>query len=120
MLAVGEPAQQYGNRSHQAECIPLGRYPAYGSEMDPEGQDKSAEFCNASIRRGFMRKVYLILLVQLVTSLVFIVGFNYDKEVRQNYPNHFAKKIIKQTKKANLLIVVRQKLSTLKTGKGGA
>jgi len=83
MLAVGEPAQQYGNRSHQAECIPLGRYPAYGSEMDPEGQDKSAEFCNASIRRGFMRKVYLILLVQLVTSLVFIVGFNYDKEVRQ-------------------------------------
>jgi len=57
MLDVGEPAQQYGNRSHQAECIPLGRYPAYGSDMDPEGQNKSAEFCNASIRRGFMRNV---------------------------------------------------------------
>ncbi|XP_016959675.1 protein lifeguard 1 [Drosophila biarmipes] len=83
MLAVGESARQYGDRGHQAECNPLGRHPAYGSDMDPEGQDKSLGFCNASIRRGFMRKVYLIVVAQLITSLVFIVGFNNDMRVRQ-------------------------------------
>ncbi|KAH8344226.1 hypothetical protein KR084_008353, partial [Drosophila pseudotakahashii] len=84
MQDIGEPVQQYGNRSHQAECIPLGRYPAYGSDIhDPEDQDKGVAFCNASIRRGFIRKVYMILLSQLITSLVVIVVLNYNAEVRQ-------------------------------------
>ncbi|XP_017076677.2 LOW QUALITY PROTEIN: protein lifeguard 1 [Drosophila eugracilis] len=82
MQAVCEPVQQYGNRSHQAECIPLGRYPAYGSDIDPEHNDKGLEFSNASIRRGFIRKVYLILLAQLITSLVVIVSLNFNKNVR--------------------------------------
>ncbi|XP_039491948.1 protein lifeguard 1 [Drosophila santomea] len=77
-----EPVQQYGNRSHQAECIPLGRYPAYGSDMEQEDEDKGLGFCSASIRRGFIRKVYLILLAQLITSLVVIVTLTVDEQVR--------------------------------------
>ncbi|XP_017117264.1 protein lifeguard 1 isoform X1 [Drosophila elegans] len=82
MQVVGEPVQQYGNRSRQAESIPLGRYEAYGSETEPEGQDKDLEFCNSSIRRGFIRKVYLILLLQMITSLVVITALTIDKQVR--------------------------------------
>ncbi|XP_017001246.2 protein lifeguard 1 [Drosophila takahashii] len=89
MQIVGEPIQQYGNRSHQAECIPLGRYPAYGSEIDdPEDRDKGVAFCNASIRRGFIRKVYLILLAQLITSLVVIAVLNYNEAVRLEMANN--------------------------------
>ncbi|XP_016974261.1 protein lifeguard 1 [Drosophila rhopaloa] len=82
MQVVGEPVQQYGNRSHQAECIPLGRYGAYGSDNEPEGEDKGFGSCNDSIRRGFIRKVYLILLTQMITSLVVIAGLTVDKQVR--------------------------------------
>ncbi|XP_041565308.1 uncharacterized protein LOC108139157 isoform X3 [Drosophila elegans] len=81
MQVVGEPVQQYGNRSRQAESIPLGRYEAYGSETEPEGQDKDLEFCNSSIRRGFIRKVYLILLLQMITSLVVITALTIDKQI---------------------------------------
>lgn len=77
-----EPVHQYGNRSHQAECIPLGRYTAYGSEIGQDDPDKGLGFCSASIRRGFIRKVYLILLAQLITSLVVIVSLTADKRVR--------------------------------------
>ncbi|EDV48851.1 protein lifeguard 1 [Drosophila erecta] len=83
MLDVAqEPVQQYGNRSHQAECVPLGKYPAYGSDIEQDDEGKGLGFSSASIRRGFIRKVYLILLAQLITSLVVIVALTVDRQVR--------------------------------------
>ncbi|KAG5673824.1 hypothetical protein PVAND_003838 [Polypedilum vanderplanki] len=43
--------------------------------QDPEDADKNFEFNDESIRRGFIRKVYSILSVQLMVSLGFIAVF---------------------------------------------
>ncbi|XP_017046760.1 protein lifeguard 1 [Drosophila ficusphila] len=91
MQVVSEPVQQFGSRSHQAESIPLGRYGAYGSdisEIEQDDQDKGLGFSNDFIRRGFIRKVYLILLSQLMVTLAVIAAFTLDKQIRVSVANN--------------------------------
>ncbi|XP_020811643.1 protein lifeguard 1 [Drosophila serrata] len=69
-----------------ANCIPLRQYPTYGSDIQPadeEGQrPKSLGFSNDSIRRGFVRKVYLILLAQLIATLGLLALLTCDDDVK--------------------------------------
>lgn len=46
---------------------------------DPEDIDKNFDFNDQSIRRGFIRKVYSILCVQLTVSLGFIALFVFHE-----------------------------------------
>lgn len=62
----------YSNHGHQGESIILGQYGQYGSNLEADESPKGFGFSNDSIRRGFIRKVYLILLGQLFTSLAII------------------------------------------------
>ncbi|KAH8268697.1 hypothetical protein KR026_012086, partial [Drosophila bipectinata] len=70
----------YSNREHQGESISLGQYGQYGSNLESGEQPKGFGFSNDSIRRGFIRKVYLILLGQLVTSLAIISIMVFNTE----------------------------------------
>ncbi|XP_017023731.1 protein lifeguard 1 [Drosophila kikkawai] len=67
-------------------CIPLRQYPPYGSSIesaDGEGQGpKGLDFNNDSIRRGFVRKVYLILLGQLMCTLGLLALLTCDSDVK--------------------------------------
>lgn len=59
----------------------------YGSSF-PEGENKAFDFSEDSIRRGFIRKVYLILTVQLSITLAFIALFLYHKPTQRFVANH--------------------------------
>ncbi|XP_050075075.1 protein lifeguard 1-like isoform X2 [Anopheles maculipalpis] len=72
---------------------PPGMPSAYGTAYDPEtGSVKGFEFNDQSIRRGFIRKVYSILTVQLLITLGFITLFLYHRPTKlwvQNHPEMF-------------------------------
>ncbi|XP_022216944.1 protein lifeguard 1 [Drosophila obscura] len=84
-MQVASQPIQYGNLGgHQAELLamgPLGPYGSYGSD-DPEGQPKNMGFSNDSIRRGFIRKVYLILMAQLVATFGVVSIFVFNDNVK--------------------------------------
>ncbi|KAH8232685.1 hypothetical protein KR032_011850, partial [Drosophila birchii] len=67
-------------------CIPLRQYSTYASNIEPvdeEGQrPKGLGFSNDSIRRGFVRKVYLILLAQLMCTLGLLALLTCDSDVK--------------------------------------
>ncbi|XP_034486556.1 protein lifeguard 1-like [Drosophila innubila] len=50
--------------------------------MDLEGQSKSLTFDNQSIRRGFIRKVYLILMAQLLVTFAVVAMFAFCPEAK--------------------------------------
>ncbi|KAH8383535.1 hypothetical protein KR009_009223, partial [Drosophila setifemur] len=79
MQLAGQPVQ-FGNVHHQGESIDLGIYGQYGSDIEPGEQPKGFGFSNDTIRRGFIRKVYLILLAQLAFSLAIISVMVFNKE----------------------------------------
>ncbi|XP_017838222.1 protein lifeguard 1 isoform X2 [Drosophila busckii] len=54
----------------------------YGAYDDPEGQPKNFSFDDQSIRRGFIRKVYMILMGQLVVTFGAVALFVYHKGTR--------------------------------------
>lgn len=58
----------------------------YNAE-DPEV--KGFDFSDKSIRRGFIRKVYSILMVQLSISMAFIAWFLYHKPTQRFVQSHF-------------------------------
>ncbi|ETN66287.1 nmda receptor glutamate-binding chain [Anopheles darlingi] len=61
----------------------------YGTGYDPEtGSVKGFEFNDQSIRRGFIRKVYSILTVQLLITLGFISLFLYHRPTQLWVKNH--------------------------------
>lgn len=59
----------------------------YGTSF-ADGEGKTFDFTEASIRRGFIRKVYLILTVQLSITLAFIALFLYHKPTRVFVAHH--------------------------------
>ncbi|XP_023161692.2 protein lifeguard 1 [Drosophila hydei] len=67
-------------------------YGAYGStasgtagdaDADAEGQAKGLSFDNKTIRRGFIRKVYMILMGQLVITFGAVALFVFSKDAKQ-------------------------------------
>ncbi|XP_033246048.1 protein lifeguard 1 [Drosophila miranda] len=81
-MQVGSQPIQYGNLGgSQAEFLALGPYGSYGSG-DPEGQPKNIGFNDGSIRRGFIRKVYLILMSQLVATFGAVSIFVFNDNVK--------------------------------------
>ncbi|XP_053675916.1 protein lifeguard 1-like [Anopheles nili] len=91
----GYPPQQPQGYSPQPGFVqpPPGMPGAYGAAYDPEtGSVKGFEFNDQSIRRGFIRKVYSILTVQLMITLGFITLFLYHRPTKlwvQNHPEMF-------------------------------
>lgn len=81
-----QPDQGYGG---QPAMPPGGSYGAY----DPEdGSAKGFDFSDQSIRKGFIRKVYSILTVQLSITLGFICLFMYHNATKlwvQRHPEMF-------------------------------
>ncbi|XP_065569580.1 protein lifeguard 1-like isoform X1 [Artemia franciscana] len=67
--------------------IPVPRIPTNMSDYNSFGEDErggsSFSFSDASIRKGFIRKVFAILMCQLLVSLGFISLFVYNEGVRQ-------------------------------------
>ncbi|XP_068715945.1 protein lifeguard 1-like [Montipora capricornis] len=59
----------------------------YGS-ADPGPFDNTMAFSDVSIRAGFIRKVYSILLCQLVVTIAFISFFLYCEPVREYAAHH--------------------------------
>eukprot|EP00066_Takifugu_rubripes_P014752 XP_011604018.1 PREDICTED: protein lifeguard 1-like isoform X4 [Takifugu rubripes] len=59
----------------------------YHSEEDPppfhENQDFDFGFDNKSIRRAFIRKVFLVLTTQLLVTFAFVAVFTFVKEVKE-------------------------------------
>uniref|UniRef100_A0A182IQ08 Uncharacterized protein n=1 Tax=Anopheles atroparvus TaxID=41427 RepID=A0A182IQ08_ANOAO len=77
-----------------AQPAPSNMPTAYGTgPYDPEtGSVKGFEFNDQSIRRGFIRKVYSILTVQLMITIGFITLFLYHRPTKlwvQNHPEMF-------------------------------
>lgn len=63
----------------------------YGGGSDSYGEDpevKGFDFSDKSIRRGFIRKVYSILMLQLSITLVFICWFLYHIPTKQFVQRH--------------------------------
>ncbi|XP_018800364.1 PREDICTED: protein lifeguard 1-like isoform X2 [Bactrocera latifrons] len=55
----------------------------YGAYDDPEGQPKNFSFDDMSIRKGFIRKVYMILMGQLVVTFGFVALFVFHEPTKQ-------------------------------------
>ncbi|XP_036322010.1 protein lifeguard 1-like [Rhagoletis pomonella] len=55
--------------------VPPGGGSGYGAYDDPEGQSKNFSFDDISIRKWFIRKVYVILMGQLVVTFGFVALF---------------------------------------------
>ncbi|XP_037946528.1 protein lifeguard 1-like isoform X3 [Teleopsis dalmanni] len=55
----------------------------YGGYEDPEGQPKNFSFDDQSIRKGFIRKVYMILMGQLLVTFGFVALFVFHKPTQQ-------------------------------------
>uniref|UniRef100_A0A1L8DK42 Putative n-methyl-d-aspartate receptor glutamate-binding subunit n=1 Tax=Nyssomyia neivai TaxID=330878 RepID=A0A1L8DK42_9DIPT len=80
------PQPGFANPMPPAQGAPYGYVPpqnpggGYGSTEDPEDPEvKGFGFTDESIRKGFIRKVYSILMAQLLVSLGFIALFLYHK-----------------------------------------
>ncbi|XP_060534487.1 protein lifeguard 1 isoform X2 [Cylas formicarius] len=72
----------YGPGADPYNPAPGGHYGGYGAGgEDPEV--KGFDFNDASIRRGFIRKVYAILLSQLSITLAFIALFCYHQPTKE-------------------------------------
>lgn len=54
----------------------------YGGYDDPEGVPKNFSFDDQSIRKGFIRKVYMILMGQLVITFGFVALFVFHKPTK--------------------------------------
>ncbi|KAH8417641.1 hypothetical protein KR222_003476 [Zaprionus bogoriensis] len=74
-----KPLYQYAGY-HDAEG---GNGPVtFGAYDDAEGQPKSFSFSDQSIRRGFIRKVYLILMGQLVVTFGVVALFAFSQHAK--------------------------------------
>lgn len=60
----------------------------YGTSFPESGEVKGFDFSDQSIRRGFIRKVYSILTVQLSITLAFIAFFLYHKPTQRFVQTH--------------------------------
>ncbi|KAL7735649.1 hypothetical protein ACLKA6_002535 [Drosophila palustris] len=60
----------------------------YGAYDDPEGQPKNFSFDDQSIRRGFIRKVYMILMGQLLVTFGAVALFVYHEGTKLFVANH--------------------------------
>lgn len=69
------PQQPYGDNTYSQGDM-------YGGTDYKQPDVAGFEFSDATIRRGFIRKVYSILMVQLAISTGFIAWFMYDKRTR--------------------------------------
>ncbi|CAG7699652.1 unnamed protein product [Allacma fusca] len=67
-------------KESEAEVQPMGESPQYFLG-DPESQQQ-LDFTVVSVRQGFIRKVYSILMVQLLITSGFIAGFLFDRDLR--------------------------------------
>ncbi|KAL7730513.1 hypothetical protein ACLKA6_000515 [Drosophila palustris] len=78
------PQYLYGDGPATVPASASAAAPSYGcyENQDIEGQPKSLSFDNRSIRRGFMRKVYLILLAQLVVTFGVVATFAFWPNAR--------------------------------------
>lgn len=65
----------------------LGMYGS-GYQGDVEGDVKGFDFDDRTIRHGFIRKVYSILMVQLSITLAFIATFLYHEPTRKYMHSH--------------------------------
>ncbi|XP_030563705.1 protein lifeguard 1 [Drosophila novamexicana] len=80
-MEAKEPGQQYqyaAYRSGYEANIAIG----YGAYADSEGQPKNFSFDNQTIRRGFIRKVYLILMGQLVVTFGAVALFVFSQDAK--------------------------------------
>ncbi|XP_034479292.1 protein lifeguard 1 isoform X2 [Drosophila innubila] len=60
----------------------------YGAYDDPEGQPKNFSFDDQSIRRGFIRKVYIILMGQLMVTFGAVALFVYHNGTKVFVEQH--------------------------------
>lgn len=79
--------------------VPYGHVPPAPNQHMPTYQTeepavKGFEFSDESIRRGFIRKVYSILTLQLSVTVGFIFLFGYHEPTRQFVSHHFEVAII--------------------------
>jgi len=82
------PSAPPGSSAYQGQGQGLNnpQYPAhsqYGDFNEPKSETfNNLEFSDKSIRRGFIRKVYSILMVQLLVTVFFISIFLYNDDVK--------------------------------------
>lgn len=60
----------------------------YGTSFPEDGEVKGFDFTDQSIRRGFIRKVYSILMVQLTITAAMIAAFLYHEPTKRYVQNH--------------------------------
>ncbi|XP_031632621.1 protein lifeguard 1-like isoform X2 [Contarinia nasturtii] len=86
----GYPQPGYPQPGYPQPGYPQSNYPpqSEGFESSGGGEAKGFEFNDASIRRGFIRKVYGILSVQLGVSVAFICLCAYHKGTQLFLKNH--------------------------------
>lgn len=62
----------------------------YGTSFPEDGEVKGFDFTDKTIRRGFIRKVYSILMVQLAITSVMIATFLYHEPTRRFVQHNIA------------------------------
>ncbi|CAL8298017.1 unnamed protein product [Gadus morhua 'NCC'] len=87
-IAVVYPSGGYDNAAYPQGQAPYGGVqspdnpPEYWVEVEAEGEEENC-FSDAGVRRGFIRKVYLTLMIQLLITVGVICAFVYWDTLRQ-------------------------------------
>ncbi|XP_074539371.1 protein lifeguard 1 [Halichoeres trimaculatus] len=80
-IAVVSPPSTYDNVAHFEP--PAGGSPDYSTPPDYSDDTEDSIFSDRNIRRGFIRKVYLTLMVQLLVTVGIICAFLYWEALRE-------------------------------------
>ncbi|XP_035528765.1 protein lifeguard 1 [Morone saxatilis] len=82
-VAVVSPPGNYDNMVHPEELTAAGGNQQYGHAPPDYSQGiEDSSFSDAAIRRGFIRKVYLTLMIQLLVTVGIICTFLYWNDLR--------------------------------------
>uniref|UniRef100_A0A3Q3EM22 Zgc:110410 n=1 Tax=Labrus bergylta TaxID=56723 RepID=A0A3Q3EM22_9LABR len=82
-IAVVSPPTTYDNMVHPEAMAAAGGDPHYAPPPDYSNGSEDNVFSDGAIRRGFIRKVYLILMVQLLVTVGIICAFLYWEHLRK-------------------------------------
>ncbi|KAM6994579.1 protein lifeguard 1 [Tautogolabrus adspersus] len=82
-IAVVSPPATYDNMVHPEDMAAAGGDQRYTPPPDYSNDYEDNVFSDGAIRRGFIRKVYLILMVQLLVTVGIICAFLYWEDLRE-------------------------------------
>ncbi|XP_075869097.1 protein lifeguard 1 [Nelusetta ayraudi] len=90
-ISVVSPPSPYENSFHQNGPPPAqgGSLPYAEAPPDYQSEEAVGVFSDAAVRRGFIRKVYSTLMVQLLVTVGIICAFIYWPDLREWTREHF-------------------------------